>query len=141
MRPITSNETSPGDTWQRRSRAIRSCSQARLQRWSASFSLGLWATDLSMRILQRAENSNASYVLSDYQHCGIGSRLMSAALTHPAMDGVQRLYLDVWEKNSDAIRLYERFGFRVVGSRRFEVASGEETNLDLIMMRITGAQP
>jgi ribosomal protein S18 acetylase RimI-like enzyme len=75
------------------------------------------------------------YVHPGYQRRGIGSRLMEAALAHPQLKEARSIYLDVWERNHDAQRFYRRYGFEVAGSRRFEVASGAPTDLDLIMVR------
>lgn len=73
------------------------------------------------------------YVRAAFQNAGIGTLLMQAALHE--LSGAGDIYLDVWEHNHGAQRLYRRFGFEVVGTRTFEVASGAETSLDLIMVR------
>ena len=75
------------------------------------------------------------YVLSEYQNLGAGTLLMQAALAHPLMQAAPAIYLDVWEHNQGARRFYERHGFEVIGTRQFEVESGAETSLDLIMVR------
>ena len=77
------------------------------------------------------------YVLSEYQNQGAGTLLMQAALAHPQMQAAPAIYLDVWEHNQGARRFYERHGFEVIGTRQFEVESGDETSLDLIMVRRT----
>lgn len=75
------------------------------------------------------------YVLGEVQNQGVGAQLMAAALTHPQMQAAPGIYLDVWEHNHGAQRFYRRYGFEVIGTRRFEVESDAETSLDLIMMR------
>jgi ribosomal protein S18 acetylase RimI-like enzyme len=75
------------------------------------------------------------YVLSDFQNQGTGTQLLRAALAHPQMQNAGEISLDVWERNDGARRLYERFGFRVIGKRKFRVASDAETDFDLIMLR------
>lgn len=75
------------------------------------------------------------YVLSGHQGRGIGTALMTAGLAHPQIRGADKITLDVWEHNHRARRFYERFGFEVTGRRSFEVASGAETDFDLIMVR------
>lgn len=75
------------------------------------------------------------YVHADFQSTGIGRRLMQAALNHPRLDAAERIYVDVWERNLGAKRLYERFGFEVVGAHALKVASGVAGDLDLVMMR------
>jgi ribosomal protein S18 acetylase RimI-like enzyme len=76
------------------------------------------------------------YVHPAEQNRGAGTRLLEAALAHPHMTAARTVLLDVWERNLGAIRLYERFGFTVVGTRRFTVASGAPADLDLIMARV-----
>lgn len=79
------------------------------------------------------------YVDVEFQGLGIGTRLTVAALAHPVLAGAQRVYLDVWEKNEAAQRLYRRHGFVPVGTRPFAVASGAETTPEIIMVRFQGA--
>ncbi len=75
------------------------------------------------------------YVHPGHQGRGIGTALMNAALALPRLATAARLYLDVWEKNEGARRLYERFGFTVVGTVPFVTPSGAVTGHDLLMMR------
>jgi ribosomal protein S18 acetylase RimI-like enzyme len=75
------------------------------------------------------------YVHPDNQNLGIGSALMNAALVHLEMASAPAIYLDVWEHNLGAHRFYARYGFELVGSRKFDVESGAETSLDLVMVR------
>jgi [ribosomal protein S18]-alanine N-acetyltransferase len=51
------------------------------------------------------------------QRCGVASELLKhlfSSLSH----GVQKVFLEVRESNTPAIRLYEKSGFSVVGSRK-----------------------
>jgi ribosomal protein S18 acetylase RimI-like enzyme len=75
------------------------------------------------------------YVLADLQDKGIGSRLMDAALDHPRLKAAEAVYLDVWERNDRARRLYERYGFVVIGAHHPAYASGPAPDADLIMVR------
>ena len=75
------------------------------------------------------------YVHPDRQNGGIGSMLMNTVLAHPRLKNARRLYLDVWEKNDAARRLYERFGFSVAGTVPFVSPSGIVTGHDLLMLR------
>ena len=77
------------------------------------------------------------YVLAEFQNQGVGAALMEAALSHPQMQSATNIYLDVWEHNHGAQRFYQRYGFEVIGFRAFEVESGAETSLDLLMVRRT----
>ncbi len=82
------------------------------------------ATDYELRRL---------YVLREFQNQNLGAQLMDAALNHPCMKAAPRIFLDVWEQNHGAQRFYRRYGFEVVGERKFEVESGAETSVDLVM--------
>ena len=45
---------------------------------------------------------------------GIGERLMEFILSYTAQQGIKAVRLDVYEKNTPAIRLYEKLGFGYV---------------------------
>jgi len=75
------------------------------------------------------------YVEPALQGRGIGRQLLDAALAHPRVKAAANLFLDVWEMNDGARRLYERYGFTVVGAHTFAVASGAASTRDLIMVR------
>ena len=47
-----------------------------------------------------------------YRGQGVGTRLMTTTAREAAKQGIRDFELDVWEKRSDAIRLYERAGFK-----------------------------
>lgn len=51
------------------------------------------------------------FVQSTHQRRGIGSSLLNAVLEDPRLPAEGKIYLDVWEKNQAAIRLYKRYGF------------------------------
>jgi diamine N-acetyltransferase len=73
------------------------------------------------------------YVETALQGRGLGRRLLNAALQHPRLADASRIYLTVWEKNERALRLYESFGFRTVGTTTFTIGSGEVAE-DLVML-------
>lgn len=75
------------------------------------------------------------YVLRENQNQGIGTALMKAALEHPLLRETEAIYLDVWEHNRGAQRLYERFGFRKVEQYRYRFPSGSEGDWEYIMVR------
>lgn len=61
---------------------------------------------------------------------GVGSALMQAALQGAREFGLTRVELTVREHNTNAIRLYERFGFTVEGlARNAVLVDGEYENL------------
>ena len=63
---------------------------------------------------------------------GWGRKLVEAALAHPRLAHADRIYLQVWERNEPAIRLYESVGFDVVGTTSFTI--GGTAAEDLVMM-------
>lgn len=75
------------------------------------------------------------YVEAAFQGRGIGWQLLDAALAHPRLKTAANVFLDVWDQNDGARRLYERYGFTVVGAHSFAVASGAASTRDLIMVR------
>ena len=87
---------------------------------------------------EREQELRRLYVHPECQNQGVGARLMQTALQHPQMTNAQSIWLDVWDQNPGAQRFYARFGFVVVGEKRFEVESGAETSSDLIMVRPAG---
>jgi|SRR5581483_4341830 len=64
---------------------------------------------------------------------GVGRALVDAALHHPRLAGASRIYLQVWERNDRAVRMYRRAGFRTVGRTRFTIGAGEVVE-DLVML-------
>jgi ribosomal protein S18 acetylase RimI-like enzyme len=68
-------------------------------------------------------------ILPAYRGKGLGTRLLTAATREAAKAGIRDIELDVWEKRADAIRLYQRAGFRHVRSYLNFEASGTELRL------------
>lgn len=64
---------------------------------------------------------------------GVGSILMKRCFEWSKGEGYRTIWLGVWEHNHRAIRFYERWGFKVVGSHPFVIGETEDT--DLIMER------
>jgi ribosomal protein S18 acetylase RimI-like enzyme len=84
-------------------------------------------------IANDAQELRRLYVDSPFQNRGVGADLMRSALSHPRMPSASPLYLEVWEHNHGAQRFYARFGFKVVGTRRFSVDSSD--GHELLMCR------
>jgi len=72
------------------------------------------------------------YVETARQGRGLGRMLTDAALGHPRLARAGRVYVTVWEQNDRALRLYEAFGFRAVGTTSFTIGAGEVAE-DLVM--------
>lgn len=66
----------------------------------------------------------AIFVHQDYQHAGIGSRLLENLLGEAASRGVERVWLTVERWNDVAIQLYRKVGFETVGAESFELEMG-----------------
>ena len=75
------------------------------------------------------------YVETALHGRGIGRALLDAALALPDAARASRVFLQVWERNERALRLYERAGFRRFGSTRFRLGSEVVTDLVLVLER------
>ena len=73
------------------------------------------------------------YSLRQTYGTGLGAALMAQALADAAALGARRMLLGVWDQNHRARAFYERQGFVVIGSRRFQV--GAEVHDDPIYAR------
>jgi diamine N-acetyltransferase len=76
------------------------------------------------------------YLLHRFQGGGLGARLMHEAQSFAAAQGILRLLLGVYSRNTAAISFYERLGYRRVGTRQFKV--GDNAYDDLIMALAIG---
>jgi GNAT superfamily N-acetyltransferase len=64
------------------------------------------------------------YVHPDRQRRGIGAILLHAVEDWARRQQAQRLRLQVNRGNAQAIRAYEKYGFRIVESRVFDIGNG-----------------
>ena len=71
------------------------------------------------------------YILKNYQHHGYGKKLMNFAINFAVEEEKQSIWLGVWEKNENAIKFYEHFGFKKVTEHEFKM--GDEIQTDIIM--------
>ncbi len=71
------------------------------------------------------------YVLSEHQGKAIGKRLLEFAIETAIEKQMEYIWLGVWEKNPNAIRLYERHGFKIIGKHTFPF--GESKDEDFLM--------
>jgi ribosomal-protein-alanine N-acetyltransferase len=71
-------------------------------------------------------------VRRDCQRTGIGRRLLDALLDHARRHGVTHTLLEVAADNGPAQRMYEAYGFEVVGLRR---GYYQPSNTDALVMR------
>ncbi len=56
-------------------------------------------------------------VLSEYRHRGLGTRLLAAAIARAREIGLERVELEVYERNEPAVALYRKLGFQVEGRK------------------------
>jgi ribosomal protein S18 acetylase RimI-like enzyme len=73
------------------------------------------------------------YVLADQQGKKIGNRLLDFAIDIAIKNKLQYIWLGVWDKNFNAIRFYERNGFKMFDSHPFTL--GNDLQTDLLMKR------
>ncbi len=73
------------------------------------------------------------YVSQAYQGQGLGQWMMDQILRKAEEEKLDFVWLGVWSQNPGAIRLYERQGFRKIGSYTFIL--GEDPQTDFIMKR------
>lgn len=64
------------------------------------------------------------YVHPDRHRRGIGAALLREILAWARAQQAPRLWLQVNRGNAQAIRAYEKYGFRIVDSRVFEIGGG-----------------
>jgi len=76
------------------------------------------------------------YVATDLLNGGVGGSLLRAALADMERLGGDT-YLDVWEENHGAQRLYARHGFVPVGRVKLDTMSGAGAGYDIVMVRRT----
>lgn len=77
---------------------------------------------------ENAELANIG-VLRQFQHNGIGSQMMEYINQLVQKNHCENFTLEVRMSNENAIQLYEKFGFKVVSSRKNYYADGEDAYL------------
>lgn len=71
------------------------------------------------------------YVRKQYQKSGIGKVMMVQAEQKAIDLGKSKIWLGVWEKNTNAIEFYKRKGFKHTGEHHFHM--GDEAQTDYVM--------
>ncbi len=77
---------------------------------------------------ENAELANIG-VLKQYQHNGIGTKMMEYINQLVQKNHCENFTLEVRMSNENAIHLYEKFGFKIVSSRKNYYADGEDAYL------------
>ena len=79
------------------------------------------------------------YIAENIIGTGYGSAIMQSCLEAAKSDGYRTIWLGVWEKNLRAIRFYEKWGFKKVGTQKFVL--GSDVQNDYIMARPIEMEP
>ncbi len=79
--------------------------------------------------LENALEIERIYVLSEFQGSGIGQLLFDKALEVARENDFERVWLGVWDKNTNAIRFYERNGFAKFATHPFKLGSDDQTDI------------
>ncbi|MBS1531076.1 MAG: GNAT family N-acetyltransferase [Bacteroidetes bacterium] len=69
------------------------------------------------------------YVLADQQGKKIGNQLLDFAIERALEQKLRYIWLGVWEHNHNAMRFYQRNGFRVFSSHHFMVGNDRQTDI------------
>ena len=101
--------------------------------WGMEHSVaGIVAYAVLWCILDQAELANIA-VRSEYRGQGFASRLLERVLQIAEGRGIETIYLEVRASNTQALELYERFGFSQVGVRERYYDKPKE---DALVMRL-----
>lgn len=63
-------------------------------------------------------------ILPEYQHMGIGRKLMDALCDNFRKKGVEGVMFTVWHKNYNAIKFYEKYGFKLIETKEKTLVYG-----------------
>ena len=74
------------------------------------------------------------YILKKYQRMGLGKLLIDKAIEIAKEKNLDYIWLGVWEIHTDAIKFYEKQGFKKFGSHTFVM--GDEIQKDDLMKMI-----
>ena len=73
------------------------------------------------------------YVLSKFQKHGLGQQLFNQVLELAQEMHSEKIWLGVWEKNTNAIHFYEKLGFIQMDEHAFYM--GDDRQIDIIMIK------
>lgn len=68
------------------------------------------------------------YIQSNFQGQNIGQQVLQKVIHLAKEKGVSFLWLGVWEKNHNAIRFYERSGFKKFGAHPYFLGNDQQTD-------------
>ncbi len=73
------------------------------------------------------------YVLKEYQGGGVGKTLLDNCIAFAQLRKYPVMWLGVWEQNLKALKFYQKQGFVVFGSHKFNL--GDEEQNDFLMKK------
>jgi len=74
------------------------------------------------------------YLLQAWWGQGIGPALLERSINYAQEQNYYLIWLTVWEKNMRALKLYQKFGFAIVGEEEFVL--GQDVQRDYIMEKV-----
>jgi len=77
------------------------------------FAYGSVFREHPLEVLEFVGNINDVYVLPEFRGKGIGKKLIAKSLNRLKVEGVKAVRLTVLTKNEIAVKLYEKFGFKI----------------------------
>ena len=87
----------------------------------------------ALRAIASQEKYKAEYpahlhidILPEYQHNGLGRKLMDALCSNLRNKNVKGVMFTVWHKNYNAIKFYEKYGFRLIETKETTLVYGME---------------
>lgn len=100
--------------------------------WVAREQGAIVAYAVMMVVLDEAHLLNIA-VVPELQGCGLGRAMLTHLLADARRQGSQFMFLEVRPSNTNALEMYRRFDFAVIGKRRgyYPAANGRE---DAIVM-------
>ncbi|HOV89184.1 MAG TPA: ribosomal protein S18-alanine N-acetyltransferase [Syntrophorhabdaceae bacterium] len=118
--------------------------------WTANMFLGSMSSPINKNFVMEWHNKIIGYIMlysvldeahitnfairPEYRKKGYGHRLLLYAIDYYKKTGVTDFFLEVREKNFQAINLYRRFDFNIVGRRRRYYS---DTNEDALIMHLS----
>lgn len=85
----------------------------------------------ALRAIASQEKYKAEYpahfhidILPGYQHMGLGRKLMDALCDNLRKKNVEGIMFTVWHKNHNAIRFYEKYGFKLIETKETTLVYG-----------------
>ena len=71
------------------------------------------------------------YIKSDFRNKGYGKELLNFAIDLARKSDQDFIWLGVWQKNTHAVRFYERYGFKKIGTHPYFI--GKDKQIDWLM--------